>query len=257
MSLLNKHMRKLTQKHVEEIFTNSGCELLCKYVNSRTKLVYRCLCGNISTIRLNDFRRGRRCGCGNKRNGDRYRMSIEEIQRIFAEQGCILLSKTYENNHVPVDYICKCGRQSRISVASFQAGRRCFECGKEKNRKPWTKIKNRYKCMLRIVLKSTGRKKNAKTFDMLGYGPKELWEHIESHPNWSKVKDVKWHIDHIFPITAFLNNNILDVKLINSLDNLQPLTEEENIRKRNKYDKEKFRNYLKTKGYDLLYSTQD
>jgi hypothetical protein len=165
-------MKKLTQQNVEKIFADGGCELLCNYVNGRTKLMYKCSCGNISTTKLSDFKGGKRCGCGNRRNGDKRRRTIEEVKRIFEEQGCTLLSTTYNNNHEPIDYICKCGRQSKISVASFQSGRRCFECGKEKNRKPWTKIKKRYKSMLRIVLKATGRRKDAKTFDMLGYGPK-------------------------------------------------------------------------------------
>lgn len=54
-------------------------------------------------------------------------------------------------------------------------------------------------------------------------GYKQLQEHIKNHPNYENLKDVKWHIDHIFPITAFAKYNIRDISLINYLENLRPL----------------------------------
>ena len=68
--------------------------------------------------------------------------------------------------------------------------------------------------------------------------------HIKSHPNWEKIKDQDWHLDHIFPLQAFLEHNIKDIKLINCLDNLQPLLGKENISKGDKYNKEQFLNWL-------------
>ena len=43
-----------------------------------------------------------------------------------------------------------------------------------------------------------------------------------------------WHIDHKIPIDYFIKKNILDIKIINALDNLQPLKAIDNIRKGNK-----------------------
>ena len=52
----------------------------------------------------------------------------------------------------------------------------------------------------------------------------------------------------IMRIHAFLEHEITDVKLINSLDNLQPLLAKENSKKNNKYDKDLFLVWLQIKG---------
>ena len=59
---------------------------------------------------------------------------------------------------------------------------------------------------------------------MLGYTVNELKNHIHNHPNWSNIKKNNWHLDHMFPVKAFLDYGIIDLKLINCLDNLQPLS---------------------------------
>jgi hypothetical protein len=104
----------------------------------------------------------------------------------------------------------------------------------------------RKKCYkaLSSTLKATNQKKVGHTSDMLGYNPKELQEYITKHPNWNKVKDQDWHLDHIFPITAFLEHGIRDIALINSLDNLQPILGKENISKSDKYDREAFQSWI-------------
>jgi hypothetical protein len=58
-----------TQEQVEQFFKDQGCELLDTYVNSHTRIKYRCSCGNISIIMYRDFQRGYRCKvCGNIRH---------------------------------------------------------------------------------------------------------------------------------------------------------------------------------------------
>lgn len=94
------------------------------------------------------------------------------------------------------------------------------------------------------MLQNIGKKKKAKTFQMLGYTGKELKKHIESHPNWVVVKNKKWSLDHIFPIKAFVENGILDLRLINSLDNLQPMLLSENRVKSCSYSKKEFLKWL-------------
>lgn len=49
-----------------------------------------------------------------------------------------------------------------------------------------------------------------------------------------------WHLDHMFPIKAFADYKISDIKLINALDNLQPLSEADNLIKADKYSAEEF-----------------
>lgn len=101
------------------------------------------------------------------------------------------------------------------------------------------------------TLQALGKKKNKKKKELLGYGPDELRHHLISHPNWVRVKKKRWDIDHFFPISAFVKAGIFDVKIINALDNLQPLLKSENIAKGDKYDKKAFADWLTLKGVDL------
>ena len=57
-----------------------------------------------------------------------------------------------------------------------------------------------------------------------------------------------WHVDHIFPLKAFLDYDIKDIRLINCLENLQPLLGTENLAKQSKYDQTMFEQWLLSKG---------
>lgn len=102
--------------------------------------------------------------------------------------------------------------------------------------------------LLTRALKDTGQCKIAKTEAMLGYKFLEIKNHIESHQNWENLKNTNWNIDHIFPICAFMEYGIKDMKIINSLDNLQPLSKADNLKKTNKFDKKEFEVWLRNKN---------
>jgi hypothetical protein len=97
-------------------------------------------------------------------------------------------------------------------------------------------------------LNVTGRVKNKRSAEMLGYDYKQLQEHIIGHQSWPTLKDKAWHVDHIFPIKAFIDYGISDLKVINALDNLRPLGAIENMCKNASYDKNEFERYLRYKG---------
>ena len=89
--------------------------------------------------------------------------------------------------------------------------------------------------MLASVIRRLGTKKESQTYEILGYSAGQLKTHMEnlfedgmSWGNWGK-----WHIDHKIPISFFDQNE--DPKIINSLDNLQPMWASENISKGNKF----------------------
>jgi hypothetical protein len=69
---------------------------------------------------------------------------------------------------------------------------------------------------------------------MLGYSADDLKYHLESKfkegMSWSNWGE--WHIDHITPVSKFDIGT--DVSIVNSLDNLQPLWQSENLIKSNK-----------------------
>jgi ribosomal protein L37E len=255
-------MLKRTTKEVAEYFKQQGCELMDEYFGCQEPMDYRCKCGRYATATWNNFSRGRRCGYCHI-TGRKQKYHIDEMKEIFKERGCILLEAEYKDGKTPMQYICKCGRESKITFAGFHhQNQYCVECGKEKNKKErhhaWRKDRDQLKQdklfrkkiykALQSTLQATNKTKIGHTSDMLGYGPKELQEHITSHPNWLKVKDTNWHLDHIFPVNAFLERSIRDVKLINCLENLQPVTQLENNQKWAHYNKPAFEEWLKNKN---------
>jgi hypothetical protein len=58
--------------------------------------------------------------------------TIEEVRKIFEDEGCILQSKVYKNARTPLDYICECRNESKISLDNFKRGKRCNRCGAKK-----------------------------------------------------------------------------------------------------------------------------
>lgn len=252
---------KRTTESVSQFFLEHGCELLDEYKGCQTPMKFRCECGNESQIRWDHFKNGVRCGCVRKATT----ITLEIAKQIFADNNCELLALEYPGCMVKMPYKCKCGNTAYCSYSVMKNLKpHCVECGREKNRGEnsacWIKDRelltrrNKFKkkCykMIEHTLNMVGKKKEGHTYDLLGYSPLVLQAHIESHPNWSRVKDKRWHLDHIFPIKAFVDHGIDDIKLINGLDNLQPITQRQNNVKNAKYNKKAFVEWLKTKGIE-------
>jgi len=111
----------------------------------------------------------------------------------------------------------------------------------EKTRKsndPLYKLIGNFRTAIYIVLKENNIKKYGHYFDILGYKPKDLIEHLEKkftdEMTWDNYGE--WHVDHKLPITSFNFKDINDeeFKKCWSLDNLQPMWGSENISKSNK-----------------------
>jgi len=118
--------KKHTDEYVRQCFRDGGCEWLGnEYKNSRTKLKYRCSCGNEAEITFDSFQHGHRCiKCSGKE-----KHTIEQAKQIYKDGGCILLEDKYINSHIPMRYICECGNESTTSLSCFQSGHRCAKCG--------------------------------------------------------------------------------------------------------------------------------
>lgn len=95
-------------------------------------------------------------------------------------------------------------------------------------------------------------KKYDYTHNILGYSSDDLLKHLESFASWTELKDKKWHLDHIFPIKAFLDRGIKDIKLICCLENLQPISDSDNLSKSCKFDEKEFVEWLIKKGHHHL-----
>jgi hypothetical protein len=111
----------------------------------------------------------------------------------------------------------------------------------EKTRKtndPIYKLINNFRTAIYQVLKERNIQKNGHYFDILNYTPEQLIEHLENKftgdITWDNYGE--WHVDHIIPISSFDIKEIGDEEFNKcwSLENLQPLWGDENIRKSNK-----------------------
>jgi hypothetical protein len=255
-------LQRYSFEYVRDCFKSHGCELLSEYKRINDDVKYRCSCGRVAKIRFSKFKLGQRCkNCRYKKTSQSLALSQEEVENYFKQYGCELLSE-YKNARTKVKYRCCCGDISSVVFYSFKNGNRCKQCGIEKksgsNSSRWIEDREakaeydlfKKKCysMVARALKSFSLEKNLRTQEMLGYSIPDLQEHIVNHPNWNKVKDDSWHLDHIFPVSAFYYHGIKDIKLVNALDNLQPLSQIENNKKSGNYDKEEFYRYLLRKG---------
>jgi len=71
----------------------------------------------------------RRCKwCSYIQFGKNQLRSLEEVQKIFLDEGCKLVSTEYINNTELLDYICNCGRPAKIRLKAFMVGERCWQC---------------------------------------------------------------------------------------------------------------------------------
>jgi len=107
-----------------------------------------------------------------------------------------------------------------------------------KNNDPLYKLINNFRTAIYQVLKENNVQKNGHYFDILKYSPNDLIDHLERQftdgMTWENYG--KWHVDHIQPISSFNIIEIGDEEFMKcwSLENLQPLWGEDNIRKSNK-----------------------
>ena len=95
-------------------------------------------------------------------------------------------------------------------------------------------LKNRIRNRLYNFLTKNNISKKNKTFDIVGCTPLQLREYIEKKfvdgMNWENRG--KWHIDHIIPLCSTKNED--EVYKLCHYTNLQPLWDEDNLKKSDK-----------------------
>jgi len=106
-----------------------------------------------------------------------------------------------------------------------------------KSRDPLYKLISNFRTAIYQVLKENNVEKNKSYFDILQYTPEELINHLEKQFTDTMTWDNYgiWHVDHKLPITSFNIQEMGDDEFMRcwSLNNLQPMWGEENIRKSN------------------------
>ena len=129
--------KKLEDEYVQQYFKNYGCEALDKYKNRRTSMKFRCKCGNISEKTFGCFVYGY-SGCSECSPTGKH--TIEYVRKYFEDRGCKLLETEYIGANTKMRYICKCGREAKITFGHFYSGRRCWNCRNDKltgESNPW------------------------------------------------------------------------------------------------------------------------
>ena len=103
---------------------------------------------------------------------------------------------------------------------------------------PLYKLISNFRTAIYQVLKENNVEKNGHYFDILKYTPEELISHLEKQfkdgMTWDNYGE--WHVDHIKAISLHNIKEIGDEEFMKcwSLNNLQPMWGQENIRKSNK-----------------------
>jgi hypothetical protein len=218
------------------------------------------------------LKKGQRC---KKCADEKQKYSYEQVKAEYEKLGCRLIETTWIGSSHPMRYICSCGKEDILDWSHFRISKQCRECSYEKiskgmigsNNSQWKPDREKvaylkivtklYRESLHRVLRYLNKDKHiGKLSDRiekdLGYNWQDFKKHISEHPNHKKFSSKKWHIDHIFPLMAFFEYNITDIKIINSLDNLQPLPYDMNIAKKDKYDRKEFEKWLHDRGVSFV-----
>ena len=254
--------KRITIEIVRDAFLKAGCVLLTEeYVSNTHPLSFVCQCGTTATTTWARFRIGCLCRhCATTRANDKRRgYTIAQVKQEFSKRGMQCLEEEYRNNYTPMRYICSCGNKATIRFFCVLKGQKCDKCDSCRGSTHYNWIadrdealfRRRFRCrvghLVQSVLKSLGISKQFKSADILGYSTEELIQHVCSFPDWPDISKSKWHLDHIFPIKAFLDHGIYDVRLINCLENLRPLPAHENLSKHDKYNQDDFARWLASK----------
>ena len=105
-----------------------------EYKNQKSKLTFRCSCGNLFTVACSTFLYQPsflKCpSCSGKLKGDLQKMDIGFIADYAVEHGAVLLSTEYVSASEPLMFQCSCGRKFKRSWNSFYSGKayRCLRC---------------------------------------------------------------------------------------------------------------------------------
>lgn len=114
-------------KEMEQMAELQGGECLSEqYINSRTKLIWRCgTCAHIWKAPPDNIKQGKWCPkCGIKRRAKKQSLTIEEMKAIAKERGGECLSENYVNSHTKLLWKCGvCGHEWMATPTSIKGSR--------------------------------------------------------------------------------------------------------------------------------------
>lgn len=176
--------------------------------------------------------------CGSKKCRNEYfklhmRKQAAKKEKVINNVVCIICKNDFTT--VGKSRTITCSKECSIKNKKKDAYKRPYRS------KPEFKLKHH----LRVMINDRIKGKRVRTNSACDYTIEELRDHLESKfkdgMTWDNHSIHGWHIDHIRPLSSFEffdenGNIIIDVvKEALSLENLQPLWAEENLRKGNKH----------------------
>jgi hypothetical protein len=86
---------------------------------------------------------------------------------------------------------------------------------------------------VRQALRRGHTRKQARTIDLIGCTPPELWAHLERQfrPGMTRENYGRWHVDHIRPCASFDLRDLEQQRQCFHFSNLQPLWALDNLKK--------------------------
>jgi ribosomal protein S27E len=123
-------VKKYTYSYVKEFVEREGYELLSQdYINSRTKLKFKCPEGHIYDAIFGSFSVGKRCPiCRYNRVSEKLKYSYDYIKSQIENEGHKLLSKDYKNVMTKIEVQCPEGHIYEVKYNNFKSGYRCPYC---------------------------------------------------------------------------------------------------------------------------------
>ena len=269
-SLRGASKRKFTIDQARERFLAKKLSLLAtEYKDANTRMPYVCVvCEVRGEMRLGTVNFGHGCKtCAERIKAVAKRVSLAEVRGYFEASGLRLLASVYQNNSTSMKYHCtKCGHLDTTTFKVVRRGGGCSRCAILNMTGPghprWItdrgeallrkKLIEKCHAALKHCLMHIDGPKSCRTAELVGYCPQQLRERLERFPEWPELIQGEWHLDHIFPIIAFIEYGVGDVGVINSLDNLQPLHPKSNLSKAGSYDRAEFEAHLKANGIEFV-----
>jgi hypothetical protein len=229
----------------------NGFKILEKIINDvHNRYKCQCKCGNIFSASIKNLRKQKRGHCiechhANEKTKSGILIIKKAKEKKVYECKCPYCKKIFLTTYHKATTYKSCGCAARMLTTKANQGSNHWAWNPNREEVAFNRLIHvKCKSMVRRVLHKINQKKESKSEILLGYTKEQLMERLNSFKSFEKLKKRSWHLDHIFPVKAFLNCGIYDVSVISSLDNLQPLEHIENIKKSDKYDKLLFEKYL-------------
>jgi hypothetical protein len=117
--------KKINYDYIKKYFNKFGYELLSNvYINSISKLKYKCPNGHINEMTYGNFYMEKRCPTCSRKEPLKY----SYVKDYFEKFNYKLLSKEYKKSKEKLKFKCPNGHIHYISFDSFQRGSRCAYC---------------------------------------------------------------------------------------------------------------------------------